>query len=66
VNAVLPILFIAATCLHSNLGVQVIVEDYVHVEWAKVGGLVLLQFIHAVLAAIGIYAVLRISLGGAA
>jgi succinate dehydrogenase / fumarate reductase membrane anchor subunit len=66
VNAVLTILLIATACLHSNLGVRVIVEDYVSADWLKVPGLIALQFIHAALAAIGIYAVLRISFGGAA
>ncbi len=66
VNAVLTILLVGVAAWHSSLGVRVIVEDYVSSDWLKVPGLILIQFIHAVLAAIGIYAVLRISFGGAA
>jgi succinate dehydrogenase / fumarate reductase membrane anchor subunit len=66
VNAVLTILLVATAALHSNLGLRVIVEDYVAADALKVAGLIALQFIHAALAAIGIYAVLRISFGGAA
>ena len=61
VNAVALILLIATMCYHSALGVQVVIEDYVH-GWAKVASLILMKFAHAVAAA-GIFAVLRIALG---
>ncbi|MBT8145005.1 MAG: succinate dehydrogenase, hydrophobic membrane anchor protein [Gammaproteobacteria bacterium] len=62
VNAVALILLIATMCYHSALGVQVVIEDYVH-GGTKVVSLVLQKFAHAVLAAAGIFAVLRIALG---
>ncbi|MBT8136433.1 MAG: succinate dehydrogenase, hydrophobic membrane anchor protein [Gammaproteobacteria bacterium] len=62
VNAVMLILFIATVTWHSSLGVQVVIEDYVH-GWAKVTWLVLQKFIHVVVAAASIFAVLKIALG---
>lgn len=62
-NAILLILLLAATFYHSYLGVQVVIEDYVHVEWLKIASLLLLQFLHIGLAATGIFAVLRIAFG---
>lgn len=66
VNAVFTALFLGTSAYHSALGAQVIIEDYVERDALKVPGLILANFIHAALAAIGIYAVLRISFGGAA
>lgn len=65
-TAVLLTLLIATTAYHSQLGVQVIVEDYVADHGWKVVTMLLLDFIHVVLAALGIFAVLRIAFGAAA
>lgn len=64
-TALLLILFILVTTWHSQLGVRVVVEDYVH-GGAKTLTLVVLTFIHAVVAAAGIFAVLKVAFGGAA
>ena len=48
---------------HSWLGVQMVVGDYVHGALTKTLTLLLSVFVHALLAASGIYAVLRIALG---
>ena len=64
VHAVLLLLLIATACHHSRLGVQVVVEDYVHLEWLKVASLLLSTFVHVLLAVAGLYAVLRIALAG--
>jgi len=58
-------LFILAATWHSQLGVRVVVEDYVH-GGSKTLLLVLITFIHAVVAAAGIFAVLKVAFGGAA
>jgi len=46
------------------LGVQVVIEDYVHSEWSKITLLILNKFFCAILAAAGIFAVLRIAFQG--
>jgi succinate dehydrogenase / fumarate reductase, membrane anchor subunit len=66
VNAVLLSLLIGTMVYHSMLGVQVVVEDYVNHHGAKIVTLLVLNFLHYVLAALGIFAVLRIALGSVA
>ena len=65
INALVSILFFAAGFYHLKLGLQVVIEDYVH---GKAG--VVLQILNALLcfafAAAGVFAVLRISLGAGA
>ena len=61
--AVLLVLFLAVLFYHSSLGVKVVVEDYVAGEGRKLVTLLLVKFAHAVLAAAGIFAVLKIALG---
>ena len=66
VNAVLLTLFVGTAVYHSLLGVQVVVEDYVSHHGAKVTTMVLLNFVHVVLAALGIFSVLKIAFGASA
>ncbi len=61
VVAVLLILFIAATFYHTQLGLQVIVEDYVE-GWLKIVSLVLINLLCIILAVAGIIALLKIFL----
>jgi succinate dehydrogenase membrane anchor subunit len=63
-TALLLSLFIAVAARHSQLGVQVIIEDYVH--GGKTLLLILSSFAHALVAAASIFATLRITFGGAA
>lgn len=62
-NAGLLVLLVLTAAWHSQLGVRVIVEDYVHGA-LRVPLLVALQFLHAVAAAVGVVAVLQIAIGG--
>jgi succinate dehydrogenase / fumarate reductase membrane anchor subunit len=64
-TALLLILFILVATWHSQLGVRVVVEDYVH-GGAKTLTLVLVTFIHAFVAAAGVFAVLKVAFGAAA
>ena len=65
-NRVLLALFAATATYHSRLGLQVVVEDYVHAKGVKLVTLLLLNFVHAVLGAAMLMAIVRLSLGGAA
>ena len=64
-NAALLTLFVATLSYHSQLGVQVIVEDYVHGA-LKTIMIVLSTFFHVAIAVLGIVAVLRIAFGSVA
>ena len=63
VVAGLLILLIAATFYHAYLGVQVVIEDYVHNEMFKIAGLLLTKAAAIVLALTGILSVLLLLLG---
>jgi succinate dehydrogenase / fumarate reductase, membrane anchor subunit len=66
VSAVLLSLLIGTMVHHSLLGVQVVVEDYVAHHGTKIVTMLALQFIHIGVAALGIFAVLRIAFGSGA
>jgi succinate dehydrogenase / fumarate reductase membrane anchor subunit len=63
-NAVFMVAFIVALLYHSYLGLQIVVEDYVAHELKKLTTLVALQFVHLLLAAGAILAVLKVALDG--
>ena len=65
-TALLLVLFVLTAAWHSRLGVQVIVEDYVHAAGAKTLLLVLSAFVHVLAAAAAVFAVLKVALGGGA
>lgn len=64
VTPLLLILLVVVASWHSQLGVRVIVEDYVPAAGARTVTLTLLGFAHVLLAAAGVLAVLRVALGG--
>ncbi|HUN25254.1 MAG TPA: succinate dehydrogenase, hydrophobic membrane anchor protein [Steroidobacteraceae bacterium] len=65
-TAVALILFVAVATWHSQLGVQVVLEDYVHEAGMKTLLLALVTFAHVALAAAGVFAVLRVAFGAPA
>jgi succinate dehydrogenase / fumarate reductase membrane anchor subunit len=57
VTAGLFLLLIGATFYHAALGVQVVIEDYVHNEWTKLASLL---FVKAALLVLGLAAALAV------
>jgi succinate dehydrogenase / fumarate reductase membrane anchor subunit len=54
-------LLLLALCWHSRLGVQVVVEDYVHGPSVKLAALLCNSAAHLLLLASGLYALLRLA-----
>ncbi len=65
VTAVLLILLIVATFHHAQLGLQVVIEDYVHTKPVEIALLLTVKGAAIVLALASIFAVLSIAFGGA-
>ena len=64
--AVPMLLLIVSVFWHLSSGLRVVVEDYVHEEGGKLFWLVAINFASLFAAALSIFAVLRIAVGGAA
>jgi len=60
--AVPTILLVFTLAWHSKLGVQVVIEDYVHAKGAKTTLLLLSTFVHIGAAVAGIFAILALAL----
>lgn len=62
-NAVLMIAFLIASFWHAQLGLQVVVEDYVHSKGPELALQIAIKFACFLGAAAGVLAVIRIALG---
>ncbi|HTV86589.1 MAG TPA: succinate dehydrogenase, hydrophobic membrane anchor protein [Dyella sp.] len=62
-NAVLLVAFLISALWHAVLGLQVVIEDYVHTRWKEVFLMVAIKFLAVLGALAGALAVLRIALG---
>jgi succinate dehydrogenase / fumarate reductase membrane anchor subunit len=65
-NAIMLLLSSITLAWHSMLGVQIVIEDYVHGPGLKVVSIILSKFAHVFLGLAAVLAILKIVLGGSA
>ncbi len=65
-NAVLLIMLLLTLLYHSALGLQVVMEDYLHHGGGRLVALVAMQFLHVALAVAGVYSIVTLSVGSQA
>jgi len=61
--AIVMLLFIVASAWHMKIGMQVVIEDYVHNEAMKLASIMANNFFSVAVALISIYAILKLSSG---
>ena len=61
--AIVMLLFIIASCWHMKIGMQVVIEDYVHGEKLKLASIMANNFFSFAVALASIYAILKLSSG---
>ena len=57
------LLTIAALFHHAQLGLQVVIEDYVHAEWKKIAVLITVKLLSIAIAATAAFSVFKIAFG---
>ena len=63
VVAIIMLLFIVASVWHMKIGMQVVIEDYVHSEMVKLAAIMANNFFSVAVALASIYAILKLSSG---
>ena len=62
INSILLLLLAVTLAYHSYLGIQVVIEDYVHAPGLKLATLLFSRFAHILLVAAAVFAILKIGL----
>ena len=65
-NSVMLLSLTLTLAWHSSLGIQVVIEDYVHGPALKILSLITNKLLHIFLAIAGAYAIVNLALGGGA
>jgi succinate dehydrogenase / fumarate reductase membrane anchor subunit len=64
INSILALLLIAATFHHLHLGLQVVIEDYIHHEGFKIATLMVVKLLSIALGVAAAFAVLKVAFAG--
>ena len=62
IQAMLMIVFVGAVFWHAQLGLQVVIEDYVHTTWLEITTQLLVKFLCVIGAVASILAVVKVAL----
>ena len=64
VNAALAVLLIGFSCAHMQMGMAVIIEDYIHKPASKIGLLLLSAGVCWIAGAVGVLSILKVAFSG--
>ncbi len=63
-NGVMMILIVIVSFLHVQLGIQVIIEDYISEHDLRITAILMTRLLSYFLMALGVYSIIKITLGG--